>query len=329
MVRPLRVLMLAYPDCQLLDVTGPLQMFASANDELNEARYELVLAAPRKGVLRSSSGVGLMADASFGDLMETTLRPGDTVMAVGGSGVGRVLQSENPTALVRRARDGGARVASVCSGAFFLAAAGVLDGRRAATHWDAVDALKRFRPAIDVDAESIFIRDGNVWTSAGVTAGIDLALAMIEADCGRAAALAVARRNVVFRIRPGGQSQFSPELAGQGAKDPRLAKLTAKIAAHPSRDWRAEALAQEAGLSPRSLTRLFRRELGTSPAEFVERVRIDRARRALLDSNARIETLAIACGFGSLRKMDRAFSRAIATSPREFRARFRTERMME
>jgi transcriptional regulator GlxA family with amidase domain len=212
---------------------------------------------------------------------------------------------------------------SVCTGTFFLAAAGLLDGRRAATHWRYVERLRQFRPQVDVDPEAIYLRDGNVWTSAGVTAGIDLALALIEADFGRTIALAVARRHVVFRIRPGGQGQFSPELAAQGIRHHRLSKLAENIAEGPQEDWRTDTLAAEAGVSPRSLSRLFRKELNASPSQFVERVRIDQARRALLETEAKIENVAIRCGFGSLRRMDRAFSRAISATPTEFRARFK------
>jgi transcriptional regulator GlxA family with amidase domain len=167
--------------------------------------------------------------------------------------------------------------------------------------------------------------DGNVWTSAGVTAGIDLALALIEADFGRIVSLAVARQHVVFPIRPGGQSQFAPEFAAGTVRDRRLARLAERIAHAPCDDWRADQLAETAGVSPRSLSRLFRRELNTSPVEFVERVRIDRARRALLETGAQIESIAIECGFGSLRRMDRAFARTIAQKPSDFRARFKTE----
>ena len=154
------------------------------------------------------------------------------------------------------------------NGTFFLAAAGLLDGSRAATHWRYVERLRRFRPQVDVDPEAIYLRDGNVWTSAGVTAGIDLALALIEADFGRTIALAVARRHVVFRIRPGGQGQFSSELAAQGIRHNRLSKLAEKIAEGPQEHWRTDTLAAEAGVSPRSLSRLFRKELNASPSKF-------------------------------------------------------------
>jgi transcriptional regulator GlxA family with amidase domain len=325
MSKPRRIVMLAFPDCQLLDVTGPLQILAGANDELGRPAYALTLAAPRRGPFRTSSGLKLVADCAIGEVDPARFSASDTVMVAGGDkGVRAALKDGAIAALLAAAGRRGSRLVSVCSGTFFLAAAGVLDGRRAATHWDAVERLRRFRPAIDVDGEAIYVKDGNVWSSAGVTAGIDLALALVEADFGRAVALAIARRHVVFRIRPGGQAQFSPELAAQGARDTRLSRLAEKIAEAPRGDWRLETLSSEAGLAPRTLSRLFRRELNTSPAAFVERVRIDQARRTLISTGAPIETVARQCGFGSLRRMDRAFARAIAASPKEFRARFKS-----
>jgi transcriptional regulator GlxA family with amidase domain len=325
MVQPHRILMLAFPNCQILDVVGPMQMFAGVNDELGRLVYELLIVAPDRGPFSTNSGMRLCADLDFAALATEPFRITDTVIAAGGDdGVRARLTSGDVTALIRQAARDGARIVSVCSGAFFLASAGVLDGRRAATHWESVEALRRFRPRIDVDPESIYVRDGNVWTSAGVTAGIDLALALIEADHGRDVALAVARRHVVFPIRPGGQSQFSPALAANGVRHRGLSRLTESIAARPAADWCIGTLAAEAGVSLRSLSRLFRRELSASPVEFVERVRIDQARRALLETDAAVEAIAIDCGFGSLRRMDRAFARTIAATPTEFRDRFKT-----
>jgi transcriptional regulator GlxA family with amidase domain len=172
------------------------------------------------------------------------------------------------TDIVSGAIDRVPRIASVCSGTFFLAAAGALDGRRVTTHWSEVDALKRFRPAVLVEGDAIHIEDRGTWTSAGVTAGMDLALAMIEVDLGREVALALARRHVVFRIRPGGQSQFSAELAAQSAGNAKIQKLAERVTAHPRADWRTDVLAAEAGVSQRSLSRLFRAGLNISPADF-------------------------------------------------------------
>jgi transcriptional regulator GlxA family with amidase domain len=175
-----------------------------------------------------------------------------------------------------------------------------------------------------VDGDAIHIEDRGIWTSAGVTAGMDLTLAMIEADLGRKVALAIARRHVLFRIRPGGQSQFSAELVAQTAGNPKIKKLAEKVTAQPRADWRIDVLAAEAGVSRRSLSRLFRTGLDVSPADFVERVRTDLARRRLLETDDNVEAIAAACGFGSLRRMDRAFARAISASPTAFRSRFKT-----
>ena len=317
--------MLAFPGVQILDVTGPLQMFAGVNDALGRKAYAILVAASKAGPVTSSSGLRICADLSFADIDAERLAHTDTLIAAGGDETMRaILRAGEVTKILKLAKGRVRRIASVCSGTFFLAAAGLLDGRRAATHWDAVTQLRRFRPQIEVDADAIHVEDGGIWTSAGVTAGIDLALAMIEADHGREVTLAVARRHVVYRIRPGGQSQFSAELAGQSVSDKRLAKLTECVLAAPSALWNVDRLAQEAGLSLRSLSRRFRRELNASPAAFVERVRIDAARRALLETNASVETVAHQCGFGSLRRMDRAFARILSVSPSEFRCLFKT-----
>jgi transcriptional regulator GlxA family with amidase domain len=320
-----RILLLAFPHGQLLDIAGPLQMFAGANDELRRQFYRIEIAAPQAGAFATSSGVRLVADLAFSQITNRRLVRTDTLVTVGGEpGMREELARGSTTAIVSRALDRVPRIASVCNGTFFLATAGALDGRRAATHWSEVEALKRFRPAVLVDGDAIHIEDRNIWTSAGVTAGMDLALAMIEADLGRRVALAIARRHVVFRIRPGGQSQFSAELAAQTVENPKIQKLAERVTARPGADWRTDVLAEETGVSQRSLSRLFRAGLDISPADFVERVRTDLARRRLLETDENVETIAIACGFGSLRRMDRAFARMMAASPTEFRSRFKT-----
>jgi transcriptional regulator GlxA family with amidase domain len=325
MPAPHRMLLLAFPNGQLLDIAGPLQMFAGANDELSRQAYRIEIAAPQAGPFATSSGVRLVADISFAQITNKRLARIHTLITVGGEpGMRQELARGSATDIVSRAIGRVPRIASVCSGTFFLAAAGALDGRRAATHWSEVEALRRFRPAVLVDGDAIHIEDRGIWTSAGVTAGMDLALAMIETDFGRKVALAIARRHVVFRIRPGGQSQFSAELAAQSADSPKLQKLAGKITTHPRADWRIDALAAEAGVSRRSLSRLFRTGLNISPANFVERVRTDLARRRLLETKDNVEAIAVTCGFGSLRRMDRAFARAISASPTEFRSRFKT-----
>jgi transcriptional regulator GlxA family with amidase domain len=325
MLEPHNILLLAFPNGQLLDIAGPLQMFAGANDALSRKAYRIQIAAPEAGSFSTSSGVQLVADVAFAEITNRRLARTHTLMTVGGEpGMRQELARGTVTEIVGRAIGRVQRIASVCSGTFFLAAAGALDGRRVATHWSEVDALRRFRPTVRVDEDAIHIEDDGVWTSAGVTAGMDLALAMIEVDLGRQVALTIARRHVVFRIRPGGQSQFSAELSAQSATNGKLQLLAEQVTAKPRSDWRAEALAAAVGVSPRSLSRLFRKGMNTSPADFVERVRIDLARRRLLESDERVESIAVSCGFGSLRRMDRAFVRTLATSPTEFRSRFRT-----
>jgi transcriptional regulator GlxA family with amidase domain len=326
MEKPRTILMLAFPGVQMLDVTGPLQMFAAANNELSCHAYRILIAAPAAGPFATSSGVRLVADLSFADLNGRRLRGVHTLMVAGGHpGVEAALKAGDAARIVARAKGIVPRLSSVCSGAFILAAAGVLDGRRAATHWDGIEQLRRFRPAVVVDDDAIHVEDRGIWTSAGVTAGMDLALAMIEADHGRAVALAIARRHVIFRVRPGGQSQFSSELAAQTVDDPRLSRLAEQVTNRPNADWNVERLAATAGLSVRSMSRLSRARFGASPAEFVERIRLDVARRQLLDTARGIKSIAVTSGFGSARRMDRAFARKLAVSPTEFRSRFKTQ----
>src|SRR6516165_8494756 len=256
---PHKILLLGFPNGQLLDIAGPLQMFAGANDEMPHQAYRIEIAAPQVGPFATSSGIQLVADLAFSQVTNRRLAYTDTLITVGGDpGMREELARGAVTEIVRRAIGRVTRIASVCSGTFFLAAAGALDGRRATTHWSEVDALKRFRPAVLVEGDAIHVEDCGVWTSAGVTAGMDLALAMIEADLGREVALAIARRHVVFRIRPGGQSQFSSELAAQSAGNVRIQRLAEKVTAYPHTDWRTEILAAEVGGSQRSLSRLFR-----------------------------------------------------------------------
>lgn len=303
-------------------------MFAGANDErrqvdFEQGRYEIEIAAPEAGPFRTSSGIELVANLSYADVTDKKLAATQTIMTVGGrDGLMNKRLIADIADIMRRAKDRTPRIASVCTGAFFLAEAGLLDGRRATTHWRSAEQLQQDFPAIFVESDALHIRDGDIWTSAGVTAGIDLALAMIEDDHGRALALEVARRHVVFRVRPGGQSQFSPELAAQSAPGRGLSTLAEKITQNPQFNWSVEMLADAANMSLRTLTRRFRAGLNASPAEFVERVRLDHARRALVESDAPISAIARRAGFGSTRKMDRAFARQIGTTPTDFRTRF-------
>jgi transcriptional regulator GlxA family with amidase domain len=215
------------------------------------------------------------------------------------------------------------RLVSVCTGAALLAEAGLLDGRRATTHWAYCDTLARRHPAVEVDPDPIFVRDGHIATSAGVTSGIDLALALVEEDIGREAALAIARHLVVFLRRPGNQAQFSAQLAAQTAQREPLREVQHWITEHPGDDLSVERLAARARLSPRHFARAFQAETGTTPGRYVDRVRLEHARRLLEDTADGVEEISRACGYGTSEAMRRAFVKALGTSPAEYRRRFR------
>jgi transcriptional regulator GlxA family with amidase domain len=210
----------------------------------------------------------------------------------------------------------------VCTGAFLLARAGLLDGRRVTTHWNACAALARHYPSLKVEPDPIFVRDGNVYTSAGVTAGIDLALALVEEDLGREVALAVARDLVLFIRRPGGQAQFSAGLAGQAATRPGVRELQAWIADHLDGDLSVPALAERAFMSPRNFARVFSREVGVTPAAYVESLRLERARTLLETSELQLDEIALRCGFGTVETLRRVFGRRLGVNPNAYRSRF-------
>jgi transcriptional regulator GlxA family with amidase domain len=311
---------LAFPRVQLLDVAGPLQVFAYANG-LSGGPSEALPYSPR---VVSASGQAVTSSAGLG-LVAMPLPPAgtalDTLVIAGGPGVHDA--AADPAlldwVLARAAR--ARRVASVCTGAFMLGAAGLLDGRRAATHWRHCAELARRFPTARVEADPIFVRDGAIWSSAGVTAGIDLALALVEEDLGRTLALAVARRLVVFLKRPGGQAQFSATLSLQGAED-RFGALHAWIAGHLASDLALPALAQQAGMSERSFSRRYGAATGLTPARAVERLRVEAARHLLSDTRLPIKRIAQRCGFGSEETLRRSFVRLLAATPQDYRARF-------
>ncbi len=316
------IVILAYPDAQLLDIAGPLQAFATASDLLAErgqpAAYRATVAARDAGPLATSSGLRLLAEP----LAALDGRRIDTLIAVGGAGVEAAMRDRVLVDWLARRAGHARRVCSVCSGTFLLAAAGLLKGRRCTTHWRHCARLQQLFPELTVEPDPIFVRDGKVWSSAGVTAGIDLALALIEADLGRALALETARHLVVFLKRPGGQSQFSALLAAQAQDDGSFASLHEWIAAHLDADLRVEALAGRAGMSPRNFARLYAQRMGSTPARAVELLRVEAARRALEETGASIEAIARRCGFGDEERMRRAFLRRLGVPPRDYRQRF-------
>ncbi len=318
--RPRAVEILAYQAVQLLDVAGPLQVFASAN-ELTARPGAPRLYAPRvvsagAPVVTASAGLALAA-APLPDARAAL----DTLLVAGGPGVHAAAADPALLKWVRARAKRARRVASVCTGAFLLAAAGLLDGRRAATHWKHCAELARRYPAIRVEPDPIFVRDGAIWSSAGVTAAIDLALALVEEDVGRTVALAVARHLVMFLKRPGGQAQFSTVLALQGAED-RFGALNGWMAASLSGDLSLPALAQKAGMSERSFSRRYAEATGITPARAVERLRVEAARRLLSDTRLPVKRIAQRCGFGSEETLRRSFVRLLAAAPQDYRQRF-------
>jgi transcriptional regulator GlxA family with amidase domain len=320
---------LIYPDIQVLDAAGPLEVFSTANRmraaERPEAPppYRLELVARRAGPVRTSAGYALEAQRS----LRSARGPYDTVLVAGGDGSRQARRDAALLRWLRRQAGPARRVAGICTGGFLLAEAGLLDGRRATTHWSAVDALAGSYPAARVEPDPIFVRDGKLYTSAGVTAGMDLALALVEEDLGREAALAVARRLVLFLKRPGGQSQFSAPLAAQGAERAPLRDLQSWVPEHLADDLSVPALARRAGMSPRNFARVFTREVGVTPARFVEETRVEAARRALEEGDDGVEAVAMRCGFQSAEVMRRAFLRLLRVGPAEYRKRFRSARV--
>ena len=309
-----------FPSVQLLDVSGPLQVFSTANDIIRESGgappYAPRVVAQGGGDIISSAGLGIAA----GRLppIDAVL---DTLVIAGGEGVQAAAADPALVDWIRRRANSARRVASVCTGAFLLAATGLLDGRRAATHWSLCDEFARKFPAIRVEPDPIFVRDGPVWTSAGVTAGIDLALALVEKDLGRRIALAVARYLVVFLKRPGGQAQFSTALSLQTAED-KFGALHDWIGAHLADEMSLAILARQAGMSQRSFSRHYTEQTGLTPGRAIERLRVEAARQLLLESRLPIKRISRRCGFGSEETMRRSFLRLLGATPQDYRARF-------
>jgi transcriptional regulator GlxA family with amidase domain len=330
-----QVWFLVFDQFQLLDVSGPLQVFATANDELRLAGrapvYETGVYGLSGGAVRSSSGVDLVARA----LPQRLARKVQTVVVPGGPGVFRPAAADReaqdtPVAAtlaqwLRRASPRIERLASVCTGAFVLAHTGLLDGAGAVTHWAACEHLSARFPAIDVQPDAIYFRHGRVWTSAGVTAGIDMALGMVEADLGRDIVMAVAKKLVMFYKRPGGQSQFSSALLEQTADDERITRLHAWIAEHLRSDLSVARMADQLGMTLRTFARFYASHTGTTPAHAVERIRLEKACRLIEAHRHSNKAIAVQCGFNSEEVMRRMFMRHLNVSPKGYRERFAPE----
>jgi transcriptional regulator GlxA family with amidase domain len=315
----MRIAILAFPRVQLLDVAGPADVFAEASRQLGRpAAYQVQVIGTDAGLLRSSNGLRLAVDAT----VATQRGRIDTLLVAGSPDVEDMAGDAQLYDWLRRQSRAVRRYGSVCSGAFVLAAAGLLDGKRVATHWNAAARLAAACPQASVEADAIHVKDGKLYTSAGVTAGMDLALALVEEDHGRELALRVARELVMFLKRPGGQSQFSAHLAAQTAERSGVRELQAHVLANLKDDLSVPALALRAGMSERSFARTFRRETGTTPAEFVENARIDAARRLAEASDLPAKRLADAVGYANVDGFRRAFGRRLGVSLVEYRRRF-------
>jgi transcriptional regulator GlxA family with amidase domain len=311
---PRTILVVLFPGFQLLDAAGPIAAFEIAA-RVSPGAYRLKVAASAAGMIASSSGVCWPAEALKGQARVHTL------IVVGGEGTREAMRDEALIAALRAAPKRMRRVTSVCSGAFLLAQAGLLDGKRATTHWRRAPQLAKLFPNVRVEPDCIHIKDGPVWTSAGVTAGIDLALALIEEDLGAAVATEVAREMVVYAKRPGGQAQHSTLLELDAQSD-RFAKLNAWMRAHLAEDLSVERLAREAAMSPRNFARAYAAETGSTPAKAVERLRAEAA-RAGLERGGAIQAIAVKTGFGDPERMRRAFVRLYGAPPAALRRTLR------
>lgn len=333
------VLILALAPAQLLDVAGPAEVFAQAGRIAAMAAggsgqagsftplytVELALAAAdgAAAAVPTSAGIALACGRPLAELLADE-RPLDTLLICGGEGARTRCAEAAVAPAVRTLASRAQRVASVCTGAFILAAAGLLDGRRATTHWRWCDRLARDYPAVRVEPEPIFVEDRNLWTSAGITAGMDMTLAMVEADHGHALALAIARELVMFLRRPGDQGQFSATLKAQSVSRGSMRDLIAWMAENLHRRLGVDDLAARAGFSPRQFARVFQRECGAPPGRMVDLMRIEAARRRLENAEQGLSSIAAACGFGGEEAMRRAFLRHLGTPPGAYRERFRS-----
>lgn len=317
-------MMIAFENAQVLDITGPLEVFAVANRFIRNERntdipaYSIEIVAENQGPVTMSSGIRILADRSWLSGLEDV----DTLLVAGGIGAELAAKDKRLQQVLVDQNTGARRIASICTGSFILAEAGLLAGKRATTHWSQCDMLESKYQDVHVEPDRIFIRDGHIYTSAGVTAGIDLALALVEEDYGRRIPLEVAKVLVVFMKRQGGQSQFSTHLRAQVSANGVLKGLPEWIAANPCRDLTVQRLAERAGMSERNFSRVFSKEMGMSPAKFVEALRIDQAAQHLENEALSLEEVASKCGFGTSERMRRAFSRSLGVLPGAYRKRF-------
>src|ERR1700746_2093232 len=319
------IVFLAAPSSQILDVAGPFQIFVRAAELFVEeyparkAPYNVLLASTtRRRSVATNCGLVLTGTKTF----RTLHGPIDTLLVAGGSGIETAAHKEELLLWLQKAAQRVRRIGSICTGAFLLASAGLLDGKRVATHWKWADELASKFKHITVDPDPIYIRDGNTYTTAGVTAGMDLALALVEEDLGAPTALKVAREMVLYLRRPGGQSQFSTALSLQASDRKQIAEIRSWTHDNLRQDLPVEKLAAKAGMSPRNFARVFLKDTGTTPARFVQCLRVEAARRRLEESHDKLEKIATDCGFGSIQSLRRSFLRLLHVPPNDYRHRF-------
>lgn len=319
------IALVIFENAQILDITGPAEVFAQVNDLLRKSdvfdgpAYNLTLVSKTTGPVAMSSGLRLFADASF----KTFKPPGlDTLLVAGGEGVYKAMRRNDLLAFVKSQHSRAGRVASICSGTFILAEAGLLNGRQATTHWSRCQRLARMYPGIEVKPDKIYVKDGNLYSSAGVTAGIDLALALVESDFGRKMALRVAKQLVVFMKRQGGQSQFSTHLVRQSATEGTLADILKWMNQNPSRDMSVDALAGRCAMSERNFSRVFKKQTSMTPGKYVEKMRVEHAADMIETQKLGFKSIAETCGFKSEEMMRRAFVRQLGILPHLYRKNF-------
>ena len=323
------IVIVLFPQIDLLDVTGPAEVFSLLQREMSSPTgYRVLLAAQTLDAITTSAGVRILPDITFHEVVQKSI---DTLIVPGAVEVdsaGRTQAVKDPQVVewVRRLAERTRRITSVCVGAHLLAAAGLLEGKRATTHWSTAQQLAAEHPGITVDADPIFIRDGNIWTGAGLTACLDLALALVADDFGNALALKVARQLVMFLKRPGGQSQFSVLLAPLSTTR-RMDALRNYIIQNIAKTITIEALAEQIHVSERQLMRVFKTELGMTPAAYIEAARVEVARQQLETSDDPLDRIAVTCGFNTSDTLARAFRRKLNTTPTEYRSRFRTSNL--
>ncbi len=317
------ILLLGFEGCAALDLSGPHEVFALCSHLAPRDAappYRLVLLADRAGPFRAANSFGLIADASWRDFRGTA----DTLLIAGGPDMTPVTSNRKLLAWLKTMSHRARRIGSICTGAFALAEAGLLDRRRATTHWMEVDRLAKAFPKVKVDPDAIYVRDGKVFTSAGITAGMDLALSLVEEDLGRETALAVARMLVMYLKRPGGQSQFSTSLQAQAMEGRRLAPLLSWLAEHYREPLTIETMAERAAMSNRTFARVFLAETGDTPAYYLEKLRLEYAARLLETTYSSLDVIARDCGFTGREQLRRAFQRHRGITPQEYRQRFCT-----